>query len=185
MREKDLIRSIRAGDRDAFRLLYDRHAASVYRICLRFTGDSREAEDLCQDVFVKIYTSIRTFNARSRLSTWIHRIAVNHALNHLRNTKRSRLLLPLNGDPPGQAGFDPRPGPDRVLEEKEKSAIIREAVNALPEHQRLVLILQKFEGFSGREIADMLDCTLLSVQSRLHRAKKNLAVLLQEYLDHL
>lgn len=192
MREKDLIRSIRSGDKESFRLLYDRHAPAVYRLCLRFTGNTQEAEDLCQDVFVKVYTSIRTFNAHSRLSTWIHRITVNHALNHLRKNKNSRHCLTLDVNSSEAADVsrlslntDSSASPDRLLEEKEKTALVRQAVHALPENQRLVLILQKYEGFSCREIAEMLDCTLLSVQSRLHRAKKNLAVMLQDCLDHL
>ena len=191
MQEKELIRKIRSGDRDAFRLLYDEHAPSVLRICLRFTGKQEDAEDLCQEIFVKIYTAIRTFNARSRLSTWIYRITVNHSLNYLRKIKKTRQLLPLDHsqaaapDRTYDLKGDTASTPERLLEEKERAHILRNAVNRLPENQRLALTLQKFEGFTCKEIAGMLECTVLSVQSRLHRAKKNLAVILQEYADHL
>ncbi len=151
-------------------------------VCYSIVGNREDAEDLCQEVFIKIYRSIGTFKHRSKLSTWIYRIAVNLSLNHIRKKNPGR--------PISHEKTELIPGlhldrPDLSLEQKERRNVVQWAINSLPVNQRVVLKLQKFEGFSSRQIADMLDCSLFTVQSRLHRAKVNLYKKLLPYLKKI
>jgi len=174
----------------SFSEIFSEHQNSVFSICFRFTGDKQEAEDLCQDIFLQIYKSLPDFKSQSKLSTWIYRIAVNHSLNHVRNRKKHNSDLRITSENQETIVADPHRNhtenrPDKILEEKERGIIVSKAIESLPENQRLVLILQKYEGFSCKEIADIQECTLLSVQSRLHRAKKNLGKLLLKFINEI
>lgn len=191
MHEKELIKRFKAGDENAFQKIFNLYRNSVFSICYRFTRDRHESEDLCQDIFLKIYKSLYNFHAKSKLSTWIYRIAVNQSLNHLRNKKKTGRTITIHSD--NQDAIEKKflnytlspEQPDIDLEEKQKGEIVWNAVQALPKNQRTAIILQKYEGFSCKEIAKILDCTLLSVQSRLYRGKKNLYKKLLPYLGKI
>jgi RNA polymerase sigma-70 factor (ECF subfamily) len=185
------MRNRKPVDTIQFEDIFERHKDQVINICHRLVGDRDEAEDLCQEVFFRVYRSLRTFKHRSKISTWIYRIAVNQSLNHIRNRKQRRRMSSFPNDqsdthdgtltavaPPGEQ-------PDLSFEKKEMQAIVWNAVQALPKNQRIVLILQKYEGFSSKEIAEIMDWTLSSVQSRIHRAKENLYKKLLPYLGEL
>ena len=189
--DRDIIQRIRNGDATAFKVLFDQYQSPIFNLCCRIVGNRNEAEDLCQDVFFKIYKSLNTFKYRSKLSTWIYRITVNLALNHLRNRKKTS-RIPLEGFDHAQSGEvgdllleGSTRQPDTALEKKELESMIRRALDCLPEKQRIALVLQKYEGLSCKEIAAVMDCTLSSVQSRLFRGKENLYRILLPYMDHL
>jgi len=180
VQDYELIKKIKAGDSHAFKELFENYKTLVINICYRLTGNKEEAEDLTQDVFLKVYKSAKSFKHHSKLSTWIYRIAVNLSLNHLRKKRQLRWLSPDNTSK--QANEEtlttlPAPSgdqPDVFLEQKEKEIIIWKMINLLPENQRVALILQRYEGMSCQEIADILECSVGSVQARMHRAKENL-----------
>ena len=191
MHDKELVKKIIAGDSRAFKALFEGQKEQVINICYRLVGNREEAEDLCQEVFFKVYKSIRTFKRRSRLSTWVYRIAINLSLNHIRKKKRAVWFgMNRSYDPGGEKMFDWMPAPageqpDLLFEEREREQIVWRAINSLPRNQRVALILQRYEGLSGQQIAEIMDCSLSSVQSRLHRAKSNLHDRLLPYLDHI
>ena len=169
-----------------FEEIFETHKEHVLNLCGRFVGKD-DAEDVCQEVFFKVYKSLGTFKNRSKLSTWIYRIAVNQCLNHLRSRKLRR-------GPSGTSAQDPScpppvretaapsgERPDLTFEMNEMRAVVLNAVRALPGNQKTVLILQKYEGYSPAEIAEITGWTLSSVQSLLHRAKRNLYKKLEPY----
>jgi RNA polymerase sigma-70 factor (ECF subfamily) len=171
LNDDELIRKISSKDLIALQRLVERHKVFVYNTCYNLIGDHQQAEETAQDVFLRVYKSAGAFRYKSKVSTWIYRIAVNRSLNVIRQNKRSRWLKSLTEleteAPEGEE-------PDKLLEKKELKSLLRDAVDSLPEKQRTVFILNKYENLSSREIADILGISTNSVEVRIHRAKINL-----------
>lgn len=179
MEEAAEIEALQRGDAKAFEALVAKHHRQVYQTCLGFVFAKEEAEDLCQEVFVEVFRSISTFEGRSKLSTWMHRIAVTKSLEHLRSQKRKKRaaqLLSIFGlQMQGwQPSADPRHHPGLQMEHQEMSAALYAAIDALPESQRACFVLCKIEGKSYEEVAEILGSTVSSVESLMFRARKNL-----------
>lgn len=177
--EADLARAACAGDEQAyaklFKLLYPR----VHRTIWGMLADEAEAHDITQEAFIRGWEKRGSFNFQSRISTWLHRIAINLALDLLRgrNGWRKRLVRLIRhgeekplADPPA----DPKGIPREVLQNRELGIVLQEAVEQLPEDQRTVLVLREYEGYSYREIAEIVGCRPGTVMSRLHLARQKL-----------
>jgi RNA polymerase sigma-70 factor (ECF subfamily) len=178
--DDDLIQKIAERDLDAFRKLVERHKAFVYTTCCHLIGNHQQAEEASQDVFFQIYRSASAFRHRSKVSTWLYRISVNRSLNVIRRNKRSRWIKSLSGEE--TAGIPGEEPVDR-LERKEMRDIIQTAVDSLPEKQRTAFVLNKYEGLSPKEIAEVLGISTNAVEARLHRAKLNLQKRLSSLLS--
>ena len=191
MQDHEIIERIKPSDAYAFKEFFERYNGLVINLCYKLVSNKEEAEDLTQEVFFKAYKSVKTFKHRSKISTWIYRIAVNLCLNHLKKERRYRWfsldssskqdtaeILNTMSAPTGDQ-------PEVLLEQKERGKIVWKVINSLPQNQRLALILQRYEGLSCQQIAEILDCSLSSVQSRLHRAKQNLHEKLLPYLENI
>ena len=169
--DDDLIQKISERDLTAFQKLVEHHKAFVYNTCYNFIGNHQQAEETAQDVFLQIYKSASAFRHQSKVSTWLYRIAVNRSLNVIRRNKRSRWIKSLTTEEIEEArGKEP----DKLLEKKEMKDLLKAAVDSLPEKQRVVFILNKYENLSPGEIAEILDISTNSVEVRIHRAKINL-----------
>jgi RNA polymerase sigma-70 factor (ECF subfamily) len=154
------------------------------------TCNRQEAEDLTQEVFLNAYKSLNRFRLESKLSTWLYRIAINHCFNQQAKKKRQRWLsldfisdLDIDQNPALLHSANNRP--DTVLEQKETELIIQKCINSLPRQQRIAIILNRYEGCTYQEIANVMQCSVASVESRLFRAKQNLYRKLRPYLKHL
>ena len=185
MNDQELIIAITAGDQKAFRLLVDTYKKSVYNTVLGFLQNIENAEEVTQDVFVKVYETIGSFKNESKLSTWIYRISVNQALDFIRKTKRKKrfgIITYLFGNDNEvlhqPANFE---HPGIVLENKEKAAILFSAVNSLPDKQKTAFLLQKIEQCSQQKIAEIMQLNEGAVESLLSRAKTNLKKQLINY----
>jgi RNA polymerase sigma-70 factor, ECF subfamily len=180
MQEKDIIERIRANDPQGFKELFNSHVMMVFNVCFRMLGNRSDAEDVSQEVFFEAYKSLKRFRFDSKISTWLYRIAVNRSLNHQRNKKLERWLsLDFASDEKGNKDFDALgttdENADNVLEKKDTERIVQEAINFLPQQQRIAILLHRYEELSYEEIAQIMDVTVASVESRLHRAKQSLA----------
>ena len=179
----ELIKKVAQKDLKAFEEMVHRYKKMVINVCFRLTEDQENAEDLAQEVFFRIYQKARTFRGRSKLSTWIYRIAVNRSLNHLRKQSSFVQKRSTSSDPETLKEM-PAPhhnSPDTVYENKEDRQLINKALDSLPEKQRTAFILHHWEGLSYQEIAEILKSSLSAVESRIHRAKNSLRkVLLAE-----
>jgi RNA polymerase sigma factor (sigma-70 family) len=174
----EILARVGAGDTDAFAALVERYQARLVRLCERLLGDRDEALDAAQEVFLKAFRHAAAAEPRGLLFTWIYRIAVNHCLNRLRRRKLVHFLALGGGSEDEERTFDPprsAPDPAATLEARERWARTRRALDALPESQRTVVILAKFEGLRQREIAELLGITEGAVESRLVRALRRLA----------
>ena len=166
------------GDEEAFRRLVERHQDRLVRLCQRLLHDREEALDAAQEVFIKAYRKAGKLEPKGELYTWLYRVATNHCFNKLRRRRIVRFLPigntfeeePLGWEPPDRA-----PAPDRQLAARERWRATRDAIARLPESQRAVLVLAKFEGLSYRRIAETLQITEGAVESRLFRAMRNLS----------
>jgi RNA polymerase sigma-70 factor, ECF subfamily len=169
---------VAAGDTDAFAALVKAHEERLLRLCERLLGDVEEARDAAQEVFLKAFRKAGEVRPLGQVYTWLYRIAVNHCLNKLRRRKLVRFLR-FEADPeePDAPAFDPRdarPGPDSALESRRRWRTTRKAIANLPDNQRAVLILARFEGLSYRQIAEVLGITEGAVESRLFRAMRRI-----------
>ena len=182
----ELLALVAGGDGDAFTALVERHQDRLVGLCARWLGDREEARDAAQEVFLKVYRHAAKAEPRGQFFTWLYRIAINHCLNHLRRRRIARFfsLQGLGaGRQSGGAGrddvaFDPADGgPDAETEllARERWRETRKRLEQLPENQRVVVMLARFEGLSGREIAEVLGITEGAVESRLVRAMRRLA----------
>lgn len=168
----------------SFDEIYREHGDRVLNLLYRFTTREQVARDLLQDVFVKVYENMGSFEHRSQIYTWIYRIAVNHALNYLRRERRTlwvdlmdeKVADLLSHEKIDIPGVSPHAvdRPDEALERGEMSKLIQDAVNALHPKYRVPFVLFRDEQFSYAEIATTLGLSLSAVESRIHRARKML-----------
>jgi RNA polymerase sigma factor (sigma-70 family) len=183
--ELQLIQALQQREESAFKQLVTNYQDRVYHTILGFLQHAEDAEDLSQDVFIKIFENIHQFKGESALSTWIYRIAVTQSLDFLRKKKRKKrdgTLFGFFGTPEKEhlhpQEFD---HPGVKTENKEKAAVLFKAVNQLPENQRTAFLLQKLENLSQNEIGSVLSISSSAVESLLSRAKANLKKQLTEY----
>ena len=180
MDDGELLRRIAAEDLGAFKILVDRFHNRVLGLCSRLLSHPQNAEDVAQDVFFQVYKSSGTFRHDCRVSTWIYRIAVNRCRNFNRDNRKfgqwGDLRRGLENEDWSGPGFVASDGDDpaSAWTVNETRALIRKAVASLPEKQKTMLILHKFEGRSYQEIAEIMAVSLPTVESCLHRAKRNL-----------
>ncbi len=150
----------------------------IYGYVLKMVENEATAEDLTQEVFLKIHRGLSSFEGKSKLSTWIYRIATNVCLDHFRSSshKKGRATVSLEEElpPEGEGAQDGVPGIDEGVVKKEMSGCVREFVDELPQDFRAVVVLHDFQGLKNREIAEILGCSLDTVKIRLHRARRKL-----------
>lgn len=177
-----VLQRVAAGDVESFGALAARHQQGLHQLCHRMLGDAEAARDATQDVLLKVFRSAAGFQPQGKVSTWLYRIAVNHCLNRLRRRRLARFFSFGELGQPGEDGeeheLDPpddAPDAEARLQTRERWRRTRQAIDALPENQRTVLILAKFQGLSQREIARVLEITEGAVESRLVRAMRTLA----------
>ena len=162
-----------------FKVLFEQQKNRVYNTVLSLLQNSADAEDVTQEVFVKVFEEFDQFRGEAQLQTWIYRIAVNKSLDFLRAQKakkRSGILVRLFGDDTAGSVFEIPDfmHPGVVLERKEQSKVLFKAIDQLPEAQKSAFVLAKLEGLSYVEIANVLKTTVPSVESLLFRARANL-----------
>ncbi|GAB4572640.1 MAG: RNA polymerase sigma factor [Rhodothalassiaceae bacterium] len=167
--DEDLLARISDGDRVAFAMLVTRHGNRSLAIAERLLGDRAEAEDVVQESFVKLWTDASRFDpARARFATWFYRVLSNAALDRLR---RRRRLVAL---PDGYDGVDGEDDAEETMLRDQRVCRVRAAIDALPERQRLALVLCHFEGISNREAGEIMKLGVKGVESLLVRARRQL-----------
>lgn len=172
-RDIALMESVKNGDDAAFEELLTRHHQSVYRLAYRFLNDSPEAEDITQEVFLRVFKAARTYSPKAKFSTWLYTITKNLCFNALRK-KRSVAIFSIEDEMlPELPSMDE--SPIARLEEAEVKKRVLGAVKELPANLRIAVLLLKYHGLSYEEVAEILECTVNAVKLRVHRAKKFLA----------
>ncbi|MFC1730734.1 RNA polymerase sigma factor [candidate division KSB1 bacterium] len=189
MDETDLIKRMLEGDHDAFTSLVNAFKDTVFNVCFGFVKNREEAEDITQEVFLSIYNSLHTLCEGEKLRVWVYRIAVNKSLNTIRKNRRMkvfRLFSPrFEREESGIENLkEPAEADRRVLSEN-RIALIKKALDTLPDTQRTAFTLHTIDEFSYGEIAEIMKCSVPAVESRIHRAKINLQKKLIKYIYDL
>lgn len=186
--ETELLDALRAGDAEAYRQFVEQNSANVYNVALKLLGDEREAEDVLQETFLSAFESLDRFKGRSRLSTWLYRIAYNASLMRLRKRKQMvtfSLDQPVSDDgdaPPESPHLVDWSGiPDDQLLTAEAREEMDRAIAELPETLRSTFVLRDVQGLSGAETAEILGISVQAVKNRLHRARLRLRDRLSSY----
>ena len=170
---ENLISRCLAGDAEAFRELYRTHRPHVARLVQRILGPDTEVEDVIQEAFIQIHRSLPSFQGSSLLSTWIHRVAVNVALQHIRRRKRLRSgPVTTMADPPEPSSGDPAPEEDVLWRDRMRK--LYAALDTLSPKKRTVFVLHEIEGMSAEDIAKTMRAPLITVRTRLFYARKAL-----------
>jgi RNA polymerase sigma-70 factor, ECF subfamily len=169
---------IREGDMDAFRLLVETHQARVIGTISKMLGSDAESEDLAQQVFIRIWKSAPRYKPTAKFTTWLFRITRNLVFNELRRKRHFVDQAEEIPEPKERAEKEP----DQVLLEEELQVAIQDAINRLPESQRLAIILRRYEEMPYEEIAKVMGTTVPAVKSILFRARAELRQRLAKYL---
>lgn len=186
MREKLLIEELKAGKESAYQYLVDTFQEKVLSTCLGFFPNKHDAEDLVQEVFVNVFKNIHGFKGDSKLSTWIYQLAVRECLQQIRYRKRQKRVaffqsligLDDKADRIKAGEFD---HPGVLLENKERAKVLFEHIADLSENQKIAFTLHRIEGLSYKEVSEVMELSVSSVESLLFRAKKNLKKRLEVY----
>jgi len=164
---------IRKGDAKAFELLVARHQRAVYNLALRFLGDSDEAEDVAQEVFIRIYKAAATYTPDAKFTTYLYTIVRNLCFNVLRS-RRQAVIISVDDEALPELPAKNEDPVERITREYVGEKV-RQAVAKLPENMRLAVILSKYHGLSYDEVAVIMGCSVTAVKLRVHRAKAILA----------
>jgi RNA polymerase sigma-70 factor (ECF subfamily) len=169
----DVIKLVAKGDEKAFEQLVLKYQQAVFNTIYRYTGNRDDVQDLAQEIFIKVWRNAEKFKGKSKFSTWLYRIVVNHCINYQRKHKHKHASL----DELTEKGITPeslKVRPD--WEQKRRVELVRKAVNELPDRQRMALVLSQYEGRSYKEIAEIMKVSVSSVESLLFRARSALRV---------
>ncbi|HEY4592558.1 MAG TPA: RNA polymerase sigma factor [Thermoanaerobaculia bacterium] len=173
--DEEVVARVLAGDTSLFEILMRRYNQRLFRVSRGILADDAEAEDVVQEAWLRAFRELAGFRGEARFATWLTRIACHEALARVHKRRR---LVPIHGG--GDGGGEPpeppaeAPGPDRDLENRELQALLREAVEVLPDPLRSVFCLREIELLSTEETADALGLSVENVRVRLHRAKRSL-----------
>jgi RNA polymerase sigma-70 factor (ECF subfamily) len=176
---EDLMSRTAEGDELAFEILVRRHQTSVLNLVYRYVGDRTKAKDLAQEVFIRVWRAANRYEPKAKFTTWIYRITANLCLNELKSIKGKKLVqLEAEEESRQNTNFETHPNasrsPEDLLLAEERSRQVSEALQSLPESQRMALILKRYDNLSYDEIAKIMECSISAVESLLVRAKRNL-----------
>jgi len=175
-----LMLDVKAGDEASFDLLLKKYRTPLVNFLYRMVRDSATAEDLAQEVFLRVYRARQKYSPSAKFTTWMFRIATNLALNSVRDNRHRRMQMSL--DAPAEEDETPIQVPtremriDEHLVERDRAQFIHKAIAALPEKQRLAVLLHKYEEMDYGEIAKILECSESALKSLLFRAYETLRV---------
>jgi RNA polymerase sigma-70 factor (ECF subfamily) len=184
-----VVQAFLGGDARGFTVLVVRYQTRLLNFIYRTIGDRERAEDLVQEVFVRVHRHLHRFDQSKKFSTWIYTIASNLAKNELRNRSRNPLVLFQTIKKQWEADHrplqfeDPSSRPDDLYRKRHLRELVEGSVAQLPEHHRVVFVLRELEGKSYEEIAEITGCNLGTVKSRLNRARNNFAAIIAPLLD--
>ena len=180
MQEAEVVERILKGEQELFAEMVRAHQSLVFTTCMGFTHSREDAEDLTQEVFISAYQQLGRFKGDSKISTWLYRIAVNASLNHIRNSKRRSIFQRIEGlfvkdkaevQPPVMPLGD---NPEQLLISAQESEAVQQAIDSLPESQRVAFTLSRYDELPQSEIAAIMSISEGAVEQLLQRAKANL-----------
>ena len=180
MSETEIIQKLQQGNEQAFKQLVENYRKLVVNTCFGMVHNTEDAEDIAQEVFIEVFRSIHKFRADAKISTWLYRIAVNRSLNFIRDNKKRRWFQSFEDSVHTKTSelqnlvTSNTDQPEFQLENKQRAILLHEAIDSLAQNQKVAFTLSKYEDLSYQEISEVMDLSVSSIESLLHRAKKNL-----------
>ena len=189
--DAELVARVQAGDRDAFRELFEKYHRRAFAVALGVVKNKQDAMDVVQDAFIKVHHHIQNFQASSSFYTWLYRIVMNLSIDHIRRVSRKKGVdyddtISREGHVAGDGALLPSisdSNPAKTVLRRELSDAIRSALDTLPEYHREVILLREVEGLSYEEMAEVLDVPKGTIMSRLFHARRKMQEQLSEYLQ--
>jgi len=179
---------VAAGDESGFNYLVEKHYRAMIHFLFRMVRNQAVAEELAQEVFLRVYRSRESYRAEAKFTTWVYRIATNLAVNHARDTKHERSAPTIYLDAPDEESgttpdvADDDPSAEQVMLRDERMAAIRQHVMALPERQRMAVLMHKYQGMDYKQIGDVLKLSESATKSLLFRAYQTLRDKLKDFV---
>ena len=186
--DAEIMLQVKAGDDSAFEFLVQKYRRAMVSFMFRMAHNNAAAEDLAQEVFLRVYRSRENYEASAKFTTWLYRIATNLAVNHARDTRHERPENTVSLDEPDQESGhtldlpDRTPSAEEAIVRRERVAAIRQRVQALPERQRIAVVMHKYQQMEYRQIADVLKLSESATKSLLFRAYETLREQLKEFV---
>lgn len=179
--DPELVKRCLAGDDSAWEALLRAHSRKIYNLCYRFTGRTAEAEDLTQEIFIKVFQTLRSYDAQQgTFPTWLNRVGRNHLVDHYRRTKHDRLTASLEEEARGlEEEPGPREEPTARVESRERRELLQRALDKLSPDLREAVILRDLQDLDYQEIAQILGVPQGTVKSRINRGRLELARVLK------
>ena len=179
--ETEMISRCQQGDQEALKEIFDKYHKKVYRIAYGVVRQREEALDVVQEVFIKLFRSIRNFKGRSHFYTYLYRMVMNTAIDHKRKAGK-QFMSSLNEEGSFEPPDEAEKGPERILLQKELEERVKLAMDRLPAEQKAALIFRDVEGLSYQEMAEAMGCSIGTVMSRLHYSRKRMQESLKDYV---
>ncbi|MCL4166582.1 UNVERIFIED_CONTAM: hypothetical protein GTU68_007368 [Idotea baltica] len=182
-----LVQRVQRGDKQAFDLLVLKYQNKIVHLVSRYVHDAHESQDVTQEAFIKAYRGLKNFRGDSAFYTWLYRIAINTAKNHL--VTMSRKITDTGVDSADAEQYDGGGAlreyatPEREMVTEQIAQVVQESINALPEELRMAITLREFDGMSYDDIASAMDCPIGTVRSRIFRAREAIDTNLEPLLD--
>jgi RNA polymerase sigma-70 factor (ECF subfamily) len=174
LEDEEIVRVVLGGHVEAYSILVDRYKNLIFDLCYKYTYDYSESQDLSQEIFIKVFRKLYTYNGSSSFSTWLYRVGTNTCIDWTRKNKKSKDMVSIDEDECMDRLPSQNPPPEDMVVDSERKEIVRNAVQELPEKYRTVIILYNFKGLSCSEIAEILGDPVKTIETRLYRAKKML-----------
>ncbi len=179
--ETEMISRCQQGDQEALKEIFDKYHKKVYRIAYGVVRQREEALDVVQEVFIKLFRSIKNFKGRSHFYTYLYRMVMNTAIDHARKAGK-QFMSSLNEEGSFEPSDEVEKGPERILLQKELEERVKLAMDKLPAEQKAALIFRDVEGLSYQEMAEAMGCSIGTVMSRLHYGRKRMQESLKDYV---
>jgi RNA polymerase sigma factor (sigma-70 family) len=187
MDDIQIVNRVINGEVELFSAIVERYHLKVYSLCIGFIHQQEDAEDITQDIFTNVFTSLDSFKGNSQFSTWLYRIAVNTTYTFLRQKRRREAIMLYGMFFTAEFEFSytlPHcDEPDRILSKKQTNEKVFNAIDSLPSNQRKAFILSKYDDLSQRKIAEIMKISEEAVESLLQRAKRNLQTKLRKFYN--
>ena len=180
------VAQVLAGDRDAFRLLVERHTRSIFNLAYRVTGNMTDADEVVQETFCRAYTKLTTFQFQSSVKTWLCRIAVNCALDMMAKRKFEAAMPRVQSEDGAEVEIDfasDRPSPERLTLSAEAQEAMQRAIKSLTDMERTAFVMRHFEGCSSEEISVALNQSVTAAKNTVFRAVQKLRRALAPYVE--
>lgn len=179
--ETEMISRCQQGDQEALKEIFDKYHKKVYSIAYGVVRQREEALDVVQDVFIKLFRSVKNFKGRSNFYTYLYRMVMNTAIDHKRKAGK-QFMSSLDVEGSFEPSDEPEKGPEKVLLQKELEERVKLAMDKLPAEQKAALIFRDVEGLSYQEMAEAMGCSIGTVMSRLHYGRKRMQESLKDYV---